>query len=301
MRKPQNLFLIGPMGAGKSAVGRQLARTLHLNFMDSDDEIEARTGVDISFIFEKEGEEGFRKREAKVIDDLSKIEGLVLATGGGAVQDAQSRSFLGARGFVVYLYTTVDQQLARTQKGRERPLLESGDRKQILEDLMQERDELYREVADLIVDGERVSGVVTGMGLKFHAATVVLTVGTFLGGRIHVGSRNYAGGRAGDPPANALAARLRELPLGVERLKTGTPPRLDGRSIDYSQLQAQPGDQPLPVMSFLGSVADHPRQVDCHITRTNARTHEIIASGLHDSPMYSGAIAGTGALFLVGA
>ena len=151
-----------------------------------------------------------------------------------------------------------------------------------------------QEVADLIVDGERVSGVVTGMGLKFHAATVVLTVGTFLGGRIHVGSSNYAGGRAGDPPANALAARLRELPLRVERLKTGTPPRLDGRSIDYSQLQAQPGDQPLPVMSFLGSVADHPRQVDCHITRTNARTHEIIASGLHDSPMYSGAIAGTG-------
>ena len=151
-----------------------------------------------------------------------------------------------------------------------------------------------QEVADLIVDGEQVSGVVTGMGLKFYAATVVLTVGTFLGGRIHVGSSNYAGGRAGDPPANALAARLRELPLRVERLKTGTPPRLDGRSIDYSQLQAQPGDQPLPVMSFLGSVADHPRQVDCHITRTNARTHEIIANGLHDSPLYSGAIAGTG-------
>lgn len=161
MRKPQNLFLIGPMGAGKSAVGRQLARALHLNFMDSDDEIEARTGVDISFIFEKEGEEGFRKREAKVIDDLSKIEGLVLATGGGAVLDSQSRSFLGARGFVVYLYTTVDQQLARTQKGRERPLLGSGDRKQILEDLMQERDDLYREIADLIVetDGRKVKAV----------------------------------------------------------------------------------------------------------------------------------------------
>jgi tRNA uridine 5-carboxymethylaminomethyl modification enzyme len=151
-----------------------------------------------------------------------------------------------------------------------------------------------QEVADLIVDGDRVCGVVTGMGLEFHAATVVLTVGTFLGGRIHIGPSNYAGGRAGDPPANALAARLRELPLRVERLKTGTPPRLDGRSIDYSQLQAQPGDQPLPVMSFLGSVADHPRQVDCHITRTNARTHEIIADGLHDSPLYSGAIAGVG-------
>jgi len=149
------------MGAGKSAVGRQLARTLHLNFMDSDDEIEARTGVDIPFIFEKEGEEGFRKREARVIDDLSKIEGLVLATGGGAILDSQSRSFLGARGFVVYLHTTVDQQLVRTQKGRERPLLENGDRKQILEDLMQERDGLYREIADLIVetDGRKVRAV----------------------------------------------------------------------------------------------------------------------------------------------
>lgn len=149
------------MGAGKSAVGRQLARTLHLNFMDSDDEIEARTGVDIPFIFEKEGEEGFRKREAKVIDDLSKLEGLVLATGGGAVLDAQSRSYLGARGFVVYLCTSVEQQLARTQKGRERPLLENGDRKQILDDLMQERDGLYREIADLIVetDGRKVRAV----------------------------------------------------------------------------------------------------------------------------------------------
>jgi len=161
MRHPQNLFLIGPMGAGKSAVGRQLARMLHLNFMDSDDEIESRTGVDISFIFEKEGEEGFRKREAKVIDDLSKIEGLVLATGGGAVVDPQNRSNLGARGFVIYLYTTVEQQLVRTQKGRDRPLLENGDRKKILEDLMTERDVMYREIADLIVetDGRKVKAV----------------------------------------------------------------------------------------------------------------------------------------------
>jgi len=151
-----------------------------------------------------------------------------------------------------------------------------------------------QEVADLIVDGEQVRGVVTGMGLKFHAATVVLTVGTFLGGRIHIGPCNYAGGRAGDPPANALAARLRELPLRVERLKTGTPPRLDGRSIDYSQLQAQPGDEPLPVMSFLGNATDHPRQVSCYITCTNTDTHDIIRNGLHDSPLYSGAIAGTG-------
>ena len=151
-----------------------------------------------------------------------------------------------------------------------------------------------QEVADLIVAGEQVRGVVTGMGLKFHAATVVLTVGTFLGGRIHIGPSNYAGGRAGDPPANALAARLRELPLRVERLKTGTPPRIDGRSIDYRQLQEQAGDQPIPVMSYVGSVAEHPRQLSCHITHTNARTHEIIRTGLADSPMYSGAIEGIG-------
>jgi len=149
-------------------------------------------------------------------------------------------------------------------------------------------------VDDLIVEGERVTGVKTAMGLQFFAPAVVLTVGTFLGGRIHIGKTQVAGGRAGDPPANALAARLRELPLRVERLKTGTPPRIDGRSIDYSQLQAQPGDRPLPVMSFLGSVADHPRQLDCHITRTNSRTHDIIRAGLDDSPLYSGAISGTG-------
>ena len=151
-----------------------------------------------------------------------------------------------------------------------------------------------QEVADLVVEGERVRGVVTAMGQILRATTVVLTVGTFLGGRIHIGPTQYAGGRAGDPPANALATRLRELPLRVERLKTGTPPRLDGRSIDYTQLQAQPGDEPRPVMSFLGSAAEHPRQVDCHITRTNAQTHDIISNGLHDSPLYSGAIAGTG-------
>ena len=161
MKHPQNLFLIGPMGAGKSAVGRQLARMLHLSFVDSDDEIESRTGVDIPFIFEKEGEEGFRKREAKVIDDLSALDGVVLATGGGAVVDPQSRSRLGARGLVVYLHTTVDQQLARTQKGRHRPMLENGDRQKILEELMELRDPLYREIADLIVetDGRKVKAV----------------------------------------------------------------------------------------------------------------------------------------------
>jgi shikimate kinase len=161
MSKGQNVFLIGPKGAGKSAVGRQLARLLHMNFMDSDDEIESRTGVDISFIFEKEGEEGFRTREAKVIDDLSKMEGLVLATGGGAVVAPQNRSVLGGRGFVVYLHTTVDEQLARTRKDRKRPLLENGDRRKILEELMAERGEMYREIADLIVetDGRKVKAV----------------------------------------------------------------------------------------------------------------------------------------------
>ena len=161
MRHPQNIFLIGPMGAGKSAVGRQLAKLLHLSFVDSDDEIETRTGVDIPFIFEKEGEDGFRKREAKVIDDLSAMESVVLATGGGAVADSQNRSRLGARGFVVYLYTTVDQQLARTQKGRERPMLANGDSRNILEDLMAVRDPLYREIADLTVetDGRKVKAV----------------------------------------------------------------------------------------------------------------------------------------------
>jgi shikimate kinase len=149
------------MGAGKSAVGRQLARTLHLTFVDSDDEIESRTGVDIPFIFEKEGEGGFRKREAAVIDDLTRMDGVVLATGGGAVLSADNRSNLGGRGLVVYLYTSVDQQVTRTEKGRERPLLENGDPREILEDLLRQRDPLYREIADLVVetDGRRVHAV----------------------------------------------------------------------------------------------------------------------------------------------
>jgi len=157
----QNLFLIGPMGAGKSAVGRQLAKLLHLSFVDSDDEIEARTGVDIPFIFEKEGEEGFRKREAKVIDELSARDGIVLATGGGAVVDPNNRNHLGARGLVIYLFTSVDQQVARTQRGRERPMLANGDSREILVDLMAFRDPLYREIADLTVetDGRKVKAV----------------------------------------------------------------------------------------------------------------------------------------------
>jgi len=161
MNQAQNLFLVGPMGAGKSAVGRQLARLLHLTFVDSDEEIESRTGVDIPFIFEKEGEAGFRKREARVIDDLTSRDGVVLATGGGAILDPQSRNFLGARGVVVYLHTTVEQQLARTRKGRERPLLEDGDPRQTLEELFAVRDPLYREIADLVVatDGRKVKAV----------------------------------------------------------------------------------------------------------------------------------------------
>ncbi|HSN51202.1 MAG TPA: shikimate kinase AroK [Woeseiaceae bacterium] len=152
MKHPQNLFLVGPMGAGKSAVGRQLARMLHLGFVDSDEEIESRTGVDIPFIFEEEGEAGFRKREALVIDDLSQQEGIVLATGGGAIMDPQNRNHLGARGFVIYLHTSVDQQLSRTRKGRDRPLLRNDDPRAVLEALMAAREPLYREIADLTVD-----------------------------------------------------------------------------------------------------------------------------------------------------
>ncbi len=161
MNRPGNLFLVGQMGSGKSAVGRQLARLLHLEFVDSDEEIEARTGVDIPFIFEKEGEEGFRKREVKVIDELSQREGVVLATGGGAIADPDSRSRLGARGFVVYLHTSVKQQLERTRSGRARPLLEKDNKEKILQDLMDEREPLYREISDLVVetDGRRVQTV----------------------------------------------------------------------------------------------------------------------------------------------
>ncbi len=151
-----------------------------------------------------------------------------------------------------------------------------------------------QSVDDLVVENERVTGVVTQMGLRFRARTVVLTVGTFLGGLIHVGMSNFAGGRAGDPPSNALSRRLRELPFSVDRLKTGTPPRLDGRTIDYSQLIEQPGDTPLPVFSYMGKVADHPRQISCHITHTNEKTHDIIRAGLDRSPMYTGVIEGTG-------
>jgi len=149
-------------------------------------------------------------------------------------------------------------------------------------------------VDDLLLEGDKVVGVVTQIGLTFHADAVVLTTGTFLSGLIHVGLENYEAGRAGDPPAKRLGARLRELRLPAGRLKTGTPPRLDGRTIDFSVLAEQPGDDPAPVFSFMGEATVHPRQVPCWITHTNARTHEIIRGGLDRSPMYSGVIKGVG-------
>jgi tRNA uridine 5-carboxymethylaminomethyl modification enzyme len=151
-----------------------------------------------------------------------------------------------------------------------------------------------QSVEDLTLTGNRVTGAVTQMGLAFSARAVVLTAGTFLAGKIHVGLENYAGGRAGDPPALGLAARLRELPLRVDRLKTGTPPRIDGRSIDFTGLTEQPGDDPMPVFSYLGSLADHPRQVSCWITHTSDRTHDIIRAALDRSPLYTGKIEGIG-------
>ncbi len=171
----------------------------------------------------------------------------------------------------------------------------------VIRDALENQPNLFifqQAVDDLIVEsngqGERVSGVVTQMGLRFSARAVVLTVGTFLGGKIHIGESQYAGGRAGDPPSIALANRLRELPFRVGRLKTGTPPRIDRRSIDYSDLQVQPGDTPTPVFSFTSSREQHPEQIPCHITHTNEATHDIIREGLGRSPMYSGVIEGVG-------
>ena len=159
----------------------------------------------------------------------------------------------------------------------------------------QENLSLFQQsVDDLIIENDRVTGVVTQMGLKFKAKTVVLTSGTFLGGIIHIGLENYQGGRAGDPPSNSLSRRMRELPFNVDRLKTGTPARLDARTIDFSKMEAQPGDTPMPVFSFLGKVEDHPNQVNCYITHTNANTHDLIRGGLDRSPMYSGVIEGVG-------
>ncbi|MEM7218353.1 MAG: tRNA uridine-5-carboxymethylaminomethyl(34) synthesis enzyme MnmG [Pseudomonadota bacterium] len=155
-------------------------------------------------------------------------------------------------------------------------------------------DLFQSSVDDLIVEGGRVTGVMTQMGLRFEAGATVLTTGTFLGGKIHIGAAQHAGGRAGDAPSNALAERLRSLPLRVDRLKTGTPPRIDARSVDFSVMEPQPGDEPRPTMSLAGSPADHPRQVPCHITYTNADTHALIRAGLDRSPLFSGQIEGTG-------
>ncbi|MFT5395300.1 MAG: tRNA uridine 5-carboxymethylaminomethyl modification enzyme [Gammaproteobacteria bacterium] len=169
--------------------------------------------------------------------------------------------------------------------------------RQVVRPALENQENLFifqQAVDDLIVEGEQIRGVVTQAGLKFMAPTVVLTVGTFLGGKIHIGDSNHAGGRAGDPPSIALADRLRELPFNVGRLKTGTPPRIDGKTIDYSQLQAQPGDDPVPVFSYIGNADQHPEQVSCHITYTNEQTHDIIRGALDRSPMYNGNIEGTG-------
>ncbi|WP_140728003.1 tRNA uridine-5-carboxymethylaminomethyl(34) synthesis enzyme MnmG [Pseudomonas sp. Hp2] len=149
-------------------------------------------------------------------------------------------------------------------------------------------------VDDLVIEGDAVRGAITQTGLRFEAGAVVLTAGTFLAGKIHIGQTQYTAGRMGDPPATTLAARLRERPFAIDRLKTGTPPRIDGRTLDYAVMEEQPGDDPLPVMSFLGQVAEHPRQVSCWITHTSERTHEIIRGALDRSPLYTGQIEGIG-------
>ena len=165
--------------------------------------------------------------------------------------------------------------------------------RQILE--QQENLDLFQQgVDDLLIESDEIRGVITQMGLVFRAPKVVLTTGTFLGGKIHIGLENSAGGRAGDPPSIALATTLRQLPLRVDRLKTGTPPRIDARSVNFSVMQVQKGDTPLPVMSYLGQKSDHPQQVNCFITATNERCHDVIRSGLDRSPMYTGVIEGTG-------
>ncbi|GEB72887.1 tRNA uridine 5-carboxymethylaminomethyl modification protein [Pseudoalteromonas carrageenovora] len=169
--------------------------------------------------------------------------------------------------------------------------------KAAIQDTLQNQENLkifQQSCDDLIVEDNRVVGVVTQMGLRFSAPSVVLTVGTFLGGQIHIGLENFKGGRAGDPPSIALANRLRELPFRVDRLKTGTPPRIDARTVDFSKMEEQPGDMPTPVFSFMGKQSDHPQQIPCYITYTNEKTHDVIRKNLHRSPMYSGVIEGIG-------
>jgi len=169
--------------------------------------------------------------------------------------------------------------------------------KAAIQDTLQNQESLkifQQSCEDLIGEDNRVVGVVTQMGLRFSAPCVVLTVGTFLGGQIHIGLENFKGGRAGDPPSIALANRLRELPFRVDRLKTGTPPRIDARTVDFSKMEEQPGDMPTPVFSFMGKQSDHPQQIPCYITYTNEKTHDVIRKNLHRSPMYSGVIEGIG-------
>lgn len=191
-----------------------------------------------------------------------------------------------------YLNASKGAAVRATRAQADRALYKKAIRK-MLEN--QESLSIFQQsVDDLIIENQQIVGVVTQMGLKFYAKSVVLTVGTFLGGKIHIGQMNYQGGRAGDPPANVLAQRLRELDFQVGRLKTGTPPRIDGKTIDFSQLLPQYSDEPLPVFSFLGNAEDHPEQIPCFITQTNEKTHEFIREGLVDSPMYSGKIEGTG-------
>ena len=165
--------------------------------------------------------------------------------------------------------------------------------RQILE--TQENLSIFQQgVDDLIIEGDSVRGIVTEMGLKFLAPQVILTTGTFLGGKIHIGLENHAGGRAGDAPSISLAKRLRELPFHVGRLKTGTPPRIDTKTVDFSKMEEQAGDTPRPVMSYLGETKQHPDQISCYITATNEQSHDIIREGLEFSPMYSGEIEGVG-------
>lgn len=169
--------------------------------------------------------------------------------------------------------------------------------KEAIQQILQNQENLtifQQSCDDLIVENNRAVGVVTQMGLKFHAKSVVLTVGTFLGGQIHIGLENFKGGRAGDPPSIALAQRLRALPFRVDRLKTGTPPRIDARTVDFSVMQTQPGDNPTPVFSFMGKREDHPTQIPCFITYTNEKTHDVIRNNLDRSPMYAGVIEGIG-------
>lgn len=168
MRSRSNIFLIGPMGAGKTTVGKRLAEQRAMTFLDSDHEVEERTGVDIAFIFEKEGEVGFRRREKQVLAELTARSGVVLATGGGAVMDPDNRQYLSSRGFVVYLRATIDHQLRRTSHSDARPLLQSGDRRQVLESLFAERDPLYREIADLVLETDGRNARILAQDIERH-------------------------------------------------------------------------------------------------------------------------------------